>query len=96
MSISKAKRQSAKRNKWEPTKVSEDDVIYWQDILDAVVAKKLTGLKCPFCYQPSIKVTQVERKSLIECQNKDCRHYIEVGLDADTHEVVRDDLATRK
>jgi hypothetical protein len=84
------------RQNWDKTKVSEDDVIYWQDILDAVVAKRTTGLKCPFCYEVSIKVTQFERKSLIKCENKDCRHYIEVGLSADMHEVVRDDLATRK
>jgi hypothetical protein len=58
--------------------LSEDDIIYWQDTLDAVVAGKTTELKCPFCYVGEIKVEQKERTTRIECAK--CRKYIEGSL----------------
>lgn len=63
--------------------MSEDDVIYWQDTLESIAAGRTDGLKCPFCYQGVIAVTQREHQTLVECQA--CHHFIEgrFGQDPD-------------
>ncbi len=55
--------------------MSEDDIIYWQDVLEAVHAGRLSEKKCPFCYVGVIAVTREERKTRLECQK--CHHFIE-------------------
>jgi hypothetical protein len=57
--------------------VSEDDIIYWQDVLENVQAGRTAGLKCPFCYHGSIQVSKRERVTTVQCENASCRHYIE-------------------
>jgi len=57
--------------------VSEDDIIYWQDVLELVLAKKTTNLKCPFCQADSLTVTKRERVTQVRCTAKGCGHYIE-------------------
>lgn len=55
--------------------MSEDDIIYWQDTLEAVQAGKIQDLKCPFCYEGVIAVTQSGRQTRLECQR--CHHFLE-------------------
>ena len=55
--------------------MSEDDIIYWQDVLDAVRANRLENLKCPFCYEGAVSVTRTELKTRVECTR--CRHFVE-------------------
>lgn len=55
--------------------LSEDDIIYWQDILESVAVGKTDGHTCPFCYQGVIAVTKKERTTRLECQK--CHHFIE-------------------
>jgi len=63
--------------------LNEDDIIYWQDVLDAVRAGRTSGLKCPFCYHGHIQVSQTEKASFrIQCENPTCRHYIEGSFSA--------------
>jgi hypothetical protein len=57
--------------------MSEDDHIYWQDHLEAVLAGRAADLKCPFCYTGAVVVTKQERKTRLACQNKECRQFIE-------------------
>ena len=55
--------------------MSEDDFIYWQDVLDMIMGGKTSELKCPFCYTGAIDVTQRERVTRVECRH--CHHFIE-------------------
>jgi len=55
--------------------VSEDDFIYWQDVLDDVAAGKTSQLRCPFCQAESLKIEAKQNLTRIECTK--CRHYIE-------------------
>jgi hypothetical protein len=71
----KAGKQHETREK--ATNVAEDDIIYWQDVLESVLANRTTGLKCPFCYEESIFVERTELKTVVKCVNKECRHFIE-------------------
>ncbi|MFO0578802.1 MAG: hypothetical protein U1A78_32770 [Polyangia bacterium] len=57
--------------------MSEDDIIYWQDVLESVLAKRTSNLTCPFCYQPGIEITKTGKVTRVACTNKACRHYIE-------------------
>ena len=57
--------------------MSEDDHIYWQDNLEAVLAGRSNGLKCPFCYVGDIEVERIERKTRLTCRNRACNHFIE-------------------
>lgn len=57
--------------------MAEDDEIYWQDTLEAVLAGRTTGLKCPFCYVGNIIVTKRERATMVRCDEDGCGHYIE-------------------
>lgn len=55
---------------------SEDDIIYWQDALEAVIGQRPDKMpKCPFCHEGAIKVTKEGRKTRLECER--CRHFIE-------------------
>ena len=57
---------------------SEDDILYWQDALEAHIAQRPDKMpKCPFCYVGVILVTKEGRKTRLECQNASCRHFIE-------------------
>jgi hypothetical protein len=56
----------------------EDDIIYWQDALEAYIGQRPDKMgKCPFCQVGVIKVTKEGRKTRLECQNQSCRHFIE-------------------
>jgi hypothetical protein len=53
----------------------EDDAIYWQDLLEEVLAGRDAGLKCPFCYKGEITVERRGLVTRLECRA--CRHFIE-------------------
>ena len=56
--------------------MSEDDFIYWQDVLDDVAAGKTAQLRCPFCQAEALKLeSKPGGVTRIECGK--CRHYIE-------------------
>lgn len=56
--------------------MSEDDFIYWQDVLDDIAAGRTAQLRCPFCQAEPLKVeTKQGGVTRIECGK--CRHYIE-------------------
>ncbi|MSP60162.1 MAG: hypothetical protein EXR72_07435 [Myxococcales bacterium] len=61
--------------------MSEDDVIYWQDALEAVMAGRPKDIKCPFCQEGIIAVTRRERVTRLECAK--CHHYIEGRFPSD-------------
>ena len=60
--------------------MDDDEIIYWQDVIETVAAGRTTGLKCPYCYQATISVTKKERTTLLQCTNAACRHFIEGRL----------------
>lgn len=64
---------------------SEDDIIYWQDILDLVIAERTSNMTCPFCQQASLEVTKRERVTRVACLNKTCRRYIEGSFGDQQH-----------
>lgn len=55
--------------------MSEDDFIYWQDVLDDVASGKTAQLRCPFCQTIGVTVKETPAGLRIECPS--CRHYIE-------------------
>lgn len=55
--------------------VTEDDIIYWQDVLESVRAGRTDNLKCPFCYEGTITVAQRAQLTRLECTR--CRHFLE-------------------
>ncbi len=55
--------------------MSEDDFIYWQDVLDDIAAGRKTPLRCPFCQTDGLQVTRKGLATRIECPA--CRHFIE-------------------
>ena len=55
--------------------MSEDDVIYWQDVLESVLGGRVSNLKCPFCYEGDVTVTKKERVTLVKCGK--CGQFIE-------------------
>lgn len=55
--------------------MDEEDIIKWQDTLDLILAGRGEGLKCPFCEQGTIQVTQKERVTHIECPS--CRRFVD-------------------
>jgi hypothetical protein len=58
--------------------MSEDDHIYWQDTLDAVMHGRTNDLKCPFCYVGIVEVIRLDnRKARLLCRNQQCNHFIE-------------------
>ena len=59
-----------------------DEEIYWQDVLDDIRSNRTANLKCPFCQNATLAVSKRERVTQIACQNKACRHFIEVGFGA--------------
>ena len=62
----------------------EDDIIYWQDAIEAHLAKRPDKMpKCAFCQVGVIKVTRDGRKTRLECQNQSCRHFVEGRFDQD-------------
>ncbi len=68
--------------------MDEDDVVYWQDVLDDVAAGKTQGLRCPFCAangkNAEIAVSKPPEAPLltrVEC--KVCRRFIEGRLQGD-------------
>jgi hypothetical protein len=56
----------------------DDDMIYWQDVLDAVNGGRREGIKCPFCTDGSITVSDLQRGIHAECSK--CHKYIEGSL----------------
>jgi hypothetical protein len=58
----------------------EDDIIYWQDILESVLAGRTANLQCPFCYDQTLEVTRKERTTLIACKKPTCRQFVEGRL----------------
>lgn len=57
-----------------------DEEIYWQDVLDDIRSNRTSALKCPFCQMQTLAVSKRERVTQVACQNKSCRHFIEVGF----------------
>ena len=57
-----------------------DEEIYWQDVLDDIRSGRTGALKCPFCQLQTLAVSKRERVTQVACQNKACRHFIEVGF----------------
>lgn len=55
--------------------MGEDDIIYWQDALEAVLAGRTEEIKCPFCYEGTVEVTKQERTTRLACRA--CKHFIE-------------------
>ena len=55
--------------------MSDDDFIYWQDVLDDLAAGRKTPLRCPFCQTEGLTVTSKGVGTRIECSS--CRHFIE-------------------
>jgi hypothetical protein len=55
--------------------VSEEDIVYWQDLLDLIAAGRMGDLICPFCKQGQVLVTQRQRVTRLECPV--CRRFIE-------------------
>ena len=53
-------------------------MIYWQELLDLIVAGRTSDLKCPFCKKGQVNVTQVHLVTRLECPT--CRKYIEGHL----------------
>lgn len=55
---------------------NEDDIIFWQDHLEAVMNSRPDKVpKCPFCRTGVITVTKEGRKTRLECGG--CHHFIE-------------------
>ncbi len=63
--------------------MSEDDIIYWQDVLESVQAGRTANLKCPFCQQGDIEVRKRERVTIVRCTAKGCGHFIEGRFSAE-------------
>jgi hypothetical protein len=60
--------------------MSEDDIIHWQDALESIQAGRTDGLKCPFCQEPTLVISQTERNTRVECTR--CKHFIEGRFNA--------------
>jgi hypothetical protein len=56
-------------------------MVLWQDVLDGVQAGRREGIKCPFCTDGKIVVTDLQRGVRVECPK--CHHYIEGSLGPD-------------
>ncbi len=63
------------RPKRREERLSEEDMILWQDVLDLVMAGRVSNLMCPFCKTGALKMTRIERKTRLECEH--CRKFIE-------------------
>lgn len=55
--------------------MNDEDMIYWQDVLDSIAAGRTGNLLCPFCKKGQVQVTQRERVTRVECPT--CRRFIE-------------------
>lgn len=55
--------------------MNEEDMIYWQDVLDSIAAGRTADLVCPFCKKGQVQVIQRERVTRLECPA--CRRFIE-------------------
>jgi hypothetical protein len=55
--------------------VNEEDIIYWQDLLDLIAAGRTGELVCPFCKKGQVQMTQQHRVTRLECPT--CRRFIE-------------------
>jgi hypothetical protein len=56
--------------------VDEEDLIFWQDILDEVAAGRIAGHGCPFCREGQIAVERSERgRTRLSCPK--CNKFIE-------------------
>ena len=58
--------------------MDEDDIIYWQDVLDLVAAGRTSELSCPFCERGRVQVTRTGRVTRLECPS--CRKFIEGSM----------------
>jgi hypothetical protein len=55
--------------------MSEDDILYWQDVLDQINAGRVKDLRCPFCQKGEVAVDQNAERTRVEC--KSCRRFVE-------------------
>lgn len=55
--------------------MSEDDILFWQDHLELILAGRDNLPLCPFCGEGQIKVTRNDFRVRLECPK--CRHYID-------------------
>lgn len=72
-------RRSPSGKQGQGFQLSEDDIICWQDLLDSVASGRVSDLSCPFCQAGSIRISQRERVTRLECPS--CRHFIEGQFD---------------
>jgi hypothetical protein len=66
--------------------MSEDDLYMWQDLLDDVAAGRTQSLRCPFCSNGAVQVTQTggegrPQRTRLECGA--CRRFIEGKMGQD-------------
>ncbi len=55
--------------------MGEDDILFWQDALDELMAGRSRLPKCPFCQEGEIEVTRSARLTRLECRA--CHRYVE-------------------
>jgi hypothetical protein len=61
--------------------LSEDDIIYWQEVLDEVMAGRTAALVCPFCQRGRVELTEKGRLTRLECSS--CHKFIEGALQSE-------------
>ncbi len=55
--------------------MSDDDIIHWQDLLDAVASGRVQDLRCPFCKKGEVVVDKNVERTRLECRS--CRRFVE-------------------
>jgi hypothetical protein len=58
--------------------LDDEDMILWQDVLDAVSAGRTSDLACPFCKRGVVQVSDRGRVTRLECPA--CRKFIEGSM----------------
>lgn len=59
----------------------EEEIIYWQDVLDAVMAGRSDGLVCPFCRKGALRIERGDRGAVrISCPESGCKKFIEGSM----------------
>ncbi len=53
----------------------EEEALIWQDVLDDIVAGRLTNLLCPFCKKNPVHIDRQPLKTRVECRV--CQRFIE-------------------
>ena len=60
----------------------EEDIIYWQDVLDEIAAGRRTGLVCPFCKKGQLAIEDRQGGGMqVSCPQ--CKKFIEGSLGPD-------------